>query len=212
MDELCRNGESLGLKLTPDRIAKFTLYLEEMRRWNKTYSLTAITDPAAIIRKHFLDSLNYVTALAKDGDILDFGSGPGLPGLPLAIVRPQNRFVLIDGRRKKTLFLEFMVRKLGLENVEINHLHLNRGNAREVFAQPFSHIVTRAVALLREVVPVADLLLKNRGTLVFSDARPDRNAIKSALENWPELKLEKLEKSLVPGRAPDIYLGSIRKM
>ena len=211
IDELCRNAGRLGLKLSAAQIDKFTLYLDELRRWNKTYSLTTITDPAAIIRKHFLDSLNYIAALNEPGDILDFGTGPGLPGLPLAIVRPQNRFVLIDGRRKKTLFLNFMVQKLGLENVEIIHLHLSQGNAREVFAQRFSHVVTRAVALLREVVPVADVLLQNRGTLVFSDARPDRNAIELELENWPELKLEKLEKSLLSGRAPDIYLGTIRK-
>ena len=211
IDDLIEGAGLLGFELSRQQIAQFTLYLEELQRWNKTYSLTTISEPSAIVHKHFLDSLNYVTGLVPDGEILDLGTGPGFPGLPLAIVLPQSKFVLVDGRRKKTLFLDFMSQKLSLENVEIIHLHLSAGNAREVFKQRFSAIVTRAVAVLREVVPVADCLLANRGVLIFSDAHPDQRAIESELKKWPKLRLEKIEKTKIPGRTADISLGIIRK-
>ncbi len=211
IDDLIKGADLLGFALSEKQIAQFKLYLEELRRWNKTYSLTTISDPLAIVHKHFLDSLNYATALIPEGEVLDLGTGPGFPGLPLAIVCPQSKFVLVDGRRKKTLFLDFMQQKLGLTNVEIIHLHLSSGNAREVFRQRFTAIVTRAVKVLREVVPVADCLLADRGVLVFSDAHPDKQTIESELEKWPELSLDKLEKTILPGRATDIYLGTIRK-
>ncbi|MCK5914684.1 MAG: 16S rRNA (guanine(527)-N(7))-methyltransferase RsmG [Deltaproteobacteria bacterium] len=210
-DELIRGAGLLGLDLTARQIEQFMVYLAELQRWNKTYNLTTISEPAAIIHKHFLDSLNYIKALDDCAEILDLGSGAGFPGLPLAIVRPQSKFVLVDGRRKKTLFLNYVVQKLGLKNVEIIHLHLSQGNAREIFKQPFSALVTRAVAVLREVVPVADSLLENRGVLIFSDAHPDRQMIEAGLEKWPELSLEKLEKTKLSGRSSDIYLGTIRK-
>lgn len=209
--DLIKGADLLGYDLSEKQVAQFTLYLEELQRWNKTYSLTTITEPSAIIHKHFLDSLNYVTALEVDGEILDLGTGPGFPGLPLAIICPQSKFVLVDGRRKKTLFLDFILQKLDLKNVEIIHLHLSPGNAREVFHQHFSAIVTRAVTVLREVVPVADCLLIDRGVLIFSDAHPDRQEIESELEKWPELNLEKLEKTIIPGRTAGVYLGTIRK-
>ncbi|MCK5681065.1 16S rRNA (guanine(527)-N(7))-methyltransferase RsmG [bacterium] len=211
IDELISGAALLGIDLSPGQIEQFRLYLEELQRWNKTYSLTTISDPLGIIHKHFLDSLNYVTELAPGAETLDLGTGPGFPGLPLAIVQPQNHFVLVDGRRKKTLFLDFVCQKLGLKNVEIIHLHLSQGNAREVFEQRFSVVVTRAVAVMRDVVPVADAVLQSRGTLLFSDAHPDRNAIELELKRWPELRLEKLKKTKLPGRAPVVYLGTIRK-
>ena len=211
IDDLIKGADLLGFVLSEKQIAQFKLYLEDLRRWNKTYSLTTISDPSAVVHKHFLDSLNYAAALISEGEVLDLGTGPGFPGLPLAIVCPQSKFVLVDGRRKKTLFLDFMLQKLGLTNVEIIHLHLSPGNAREVFKQQFTAIVTRAVTVLREVVPVADCLLADQGVLVFSDAHPDKRAITAELEKWPDLNLERLEKTILPGRAADIFLGTIRK-
>jgi 16S rRNA (guanine527-N7)-methyltransferase len=212
IDELISGADLLGFALSEQQVEQFTLYLQELQRWNKTYSLTTICEPAAIVHKHFLDSLNYNIPSVPAGEILDLGTGPGFPGLPLAIVRPQTQFVLVDARRKKTLFLNFVCQKLGLKNVEIIHLHLSRGNAREVFTQRFSVVVTRAVAVLREVVPVADILLKNRGVLLFSDANPDRCAIEAELKKWPDMNLEKLAKTNLSGRASDIYFGTIRKI
>ena len=126
-------------------------------------------------------------------------------------MQPQTKFVLVEARRKKTIFLTFVCRQLGLENVEIIHLHLSRGNAKTVFEHCFPVVITRAVSVLRDVVPVVSSLLAPHGRLLFTDAHPDRQEIERELEKWPDLFLEKLTRTRLPGRAPDLYLGTIKK-
>lgn len=210
-NELIAGARQLGLELTTRQIDQFALYLTELQRWNRTYSLTTITEPLEVVHKHFLDSLNYRVPLEDAQEILDLGSGPGFPGLPLAIVLPKRKFVLVDARQKKTIFLKFMTQKLGLKNVEIIHLHLDQGNAKTVFANLFPAIICRAVTVLRDVVPIASSLLAPDGRLVFTDAHPDRLALEKELKRWSDLFLAKLDKTKIPGRAPDLYCGTIRK-
>ena len=210
-EDLIAGARLLGLELTTRQVEQFAVYLRELKRWNKTYNLTTITEPLEVTGKHFLDSLNYLAALEGAEEVLDLGSGPGFPGLPLAIVLPQTKFVLVEARRKKTIFLTFISRQLGLENVEIIHLHLSPRNARTVFARRFPVFISRAVTILRDVVPVASSLLAADGCLLFSDAHPDRKEIERELGKWPGLFLEKLEKTTLSGRAPDLYIGTIRK-
>ncbi len=210
-DNLIAGARLLGLELTIRQVEQFTVYLNELKRWNKTYNLTTVTESFAVTSKHFLDSLNYLVALNGAEEVLDLGSGPGFPGLPLAIVLPQTKFVLVDARRKKTIFLAFASQQLGLKNVEIIHLHLSQGNAKTVFERCFPVIITRAVSILRDVVPVASSLLAPHGCLLFTDAHPDRHEIERELGKWPDLFLEKLEKTGLSGRAPELYIGTIRK-
>ncbi|MCK5540437.1 MAG: 16S rRNA (guanine(527)-N(7))-methyltransferase RsmG [Deltaproteobacteria bacterium] len=210
-EDLIAGARLLGLELTTRQVEQFAVYLHELKRWNKTYNLTTITEPLEVVSKHFLDSLNYLAPLDGVGEVLDLGSGPGFPGLPLAIVLPKTKFTLVEARRKKTIFLTFVSRQLNLENVEIIHLHLSRGNARTVFERYFPVIVSRAVTVLRDVVPVASDLLAADGCLLFTNAHPDRQEIEQELGKWPDLFLEKLEKTRLAGRAPDLYIGIIRK-
>lgn len=210
-EELIAGARLLGLELTTRQIEQFTVYLSQLKRWNKTYSLTTITEPLEVVNKHFLDSLNYLAPLEGAEEILDLGSGPGFPGLPLAIILPKAKFVLVESRRKKTIFLEFLCRQLGLKNVEVLHLHLSAGNARTVFENRFPVVVSRAVNILRDVVPVASSLLAAEGRLLFTDAHPDQQEIERELEKWPDLFFDKLEKARLSGRAPDLYIGTIRK-
>ncbi len=210
-EDLIAGARLLGLELTTRQMEQFAVYLRELKRWNKTYNLTTITEPLEVVGKHFLDSLNYLAPLDGAEEVLDLGSGPGFPGLPLAIVLPKTKFTLVEARRKKSIFLTFVSRQLNLENVEIIHLHLSRGNARTVFKRRFPVIVSRAVTILRDVVPVASSLLAADGCLLFTDAHPDRYEIELELGKWPDLFLEKLEKTKLPGRAPYLYLGIIRK-
>ncbi|MCD6532506.1 MAG: 16S rRNA (guanine(527)-N(7))-methyltransferase RsmG [Deltaproteobacteria bacterium] len=210
-EELISGARLLGLELTSQQIEQFAVYLRELKRWNKTYSLTTITEPLEVVHKHFLDSLNYLVLLEGAAEVLDLGSGPGFPGLPLAIVLPKVKFILVEARRKKTIFLTFICQQLGLENVEIIHLHLSPENAKTSFENRFPVIVSRAVTILRDVVPVAASLLAVDGRLLFTDAHPDRQEIERELKKWPELFFEKLDKTRLPGRAPDLYIGTIGK-
>src|SRR5262249_5787949 len=93
---------------------QFLLYRRELLDWNTRVNLTAITDPADVLLKHFLDSLSLLMVYDRPRPrMLDVGTGPGFPGLALKIVRPQWRVTLLEATNKKVLFLRHMVEVLG---------------------------------------------------------------------------------------------------
>ncbi len=108
------------MKIKPGQGTITTLirYLELMLKWNKVYNLTAIREPERMVSHHLLDSAAILPHL-PDEEILDVGTGPGLPGIPLAILRPATRITLLDTNQKKTAFLRQAVGDLGLRNVEV---------------------------------------------------------------------------------------------
>ena len=88
-----------------------------LNKWNKTYNLTSVRDPQEMLVKHILDSL-VVSPYLQGDRFIDVGTGPGLPGLPLAIINPDKHFVLLDSLGKRISFIRHAVRELGLTNVE----------------------------------------------------------------------------------------------
>lgn len=107
--------DALGLSLSPD---PFLEYLELLQKWNHAYNLTAIRTPIEMIQRHLLDSLAIVPWI-KGPRILDVGTGPGLPGIPLALANPKWQITLLDSNGKKTRFLQEAKRCLSLNQVEI---------------------------------------------------------------------------------------------
>src|ERR1700677_5110593 len=103
----------------PNILPKLSAYLELLLKWNARTNLTAIRDPEEIIRRHFGENLFAGLHLASEADtLLDFGSGAGFPGLPIAILRPEITVTLAESQNKKSTFLREAVRTLGLK-VEI---------------------------------------------------------------------------------------------
>ncbi|MEY2342261.1 16S rRNA (guanine(527)-N(7))-methyltransferase RsmG [Acidithiobacillus sp. IBUN Pt1247-S3] len=99
---------------------RLLLYLTELMRWNQTHNLSAVRDPVAAINRHLLDSLALLSFLPVDRPVYDIGSGAGLPGIPLAIARPQQRFVLVEPAGKRVAFLRHVLALLGLaEQVQV---------------------------------------------------------------------------------------------
>ncbi len=133
-------------------------YIQLLIEWNKVYNLTAIKKPEEILIKHILDSLS-ISIYLKGDSILDVGTGAGLPGIPLAIVNPDKRFVLLDSNSKKTRFLYHVKQQLSLDNIEIVT------NRVEAFTtnDGFDNIVTRAYATLKEFTGSTQHLLKEQG-------------------------------------------------
>ena len=93
-------------------------YLALLHRWNGTYNLTAIRDPREMLTKHLLDSLA-MARFVDEGRLADLGTGPGLPGIPLAIARPRLQVALVESNGKKARFLREAVRTLGLANARV---------------------------------------------------------------------------------------------
>lgn len=157
MEQLARSLRHLGIALTESERALFRLYYQELVEWNQRFNLTAITDYEGVQVRHFADSLSCLLALPRaalqaGARLIDVGTGAGFPGLPLKILCPGLRLVLLEATRKKTEFLEHLVRRLGLQDVQVVW-----GRAEEIGQQPahreqYDWAVARAVAELPTLV------------------------------------------------------------
>lgn len=117
--EKMKNFSILGAgDFSEEQLEKFVQYVYLLNKWNKAYNLTAVRDPEEMLVKHILDSLAVGKFLEGDR-FIDVGTGPGLPGIPLAIMFPEKHFVLLDSLGKRIQFLRTVLRELGLTNVTL---------------------------------------------------------------------------------------------
>jgi 16S rRNA (guanine527-N7)-methyltransferase len=142
---------------------KLGAFLRLLAKWNRTYNLTAIREPEQMVTHHVLDALSVLPHLpARAGlRVLDVGSGPGVPGIPLALARPDAQFVLIDSSQKKAAFLQQAVIELGLANVEVVH----ERSEDYAPAAPFDVVISRAFADLADFAAAAGRHLAPGGRL-----------------------------------------------
>ncbi|WCH22824.1 16S rRNA (guanine(527)-N(7))-methyltransferase RsmG [Aeromonas salmonicida] len=105
-----------GIVITDTQKTQLVQLVELLHKWNKAYNLTSVRDPDAMLVKHILDSL-VVSAHLHGERFIDVGTGPGLPGLPLAIINPDKQFVLLDSLGKRINFIRQVIQELGLTNV-----------------------------------------------------------------------------------------------
>lgn len=154
MKELIAGAGKLGIEFSARQIRQFELYYKELIEWNEKINLTAITECSAVQVKHFLDSLTVILALSEeevaspDFSIVDVGAGGGFPGLPLKILLPQPKLVLVEPTTKKVAFLRHIARKLELENVEVLNSRAEDAARLPLYREQFSLVLSRAVALL----------------------------------------------------------------
>ena len=159
-------------------------YLALLARWNATYNLTAIRDPREMVGKHLLDSLAmhpHVDAIAAaGGSLADLGTGPGRPGIPLAIAIPALRVTLVESNGKKVRFLREAVRKLGLMNVEVVESRI------EAFDAPgrFDAITARALATLPLILELGGHLLRPGGVLLAMKGVVPEDEIAALPAGW----------------------------
>jgi 16S rRNA (guanine527-N7)-methyltransferase len=168
-DRLTRDAALLGVPLGEPDARRLLLLLEELAHWNKSFNLTAITAPEAMITHHLLDSLSIHPDLAGQ-EIADVGTGAGFPGLPLAVVNPQRRFTLIDGSAKKIRFVTNTAARMGLDNVTAVHAR------SETFmpGAPLDLVITRALAPLPRLVQmVQPMCAPGTHILAMKGRRPE---------------------------------------
>jgi len=151
--------KQLGLEATPEVQQKMLNYLALLQKWNKVYSLTSIRKPEQMVSIHLLDSLAVLPYLWP-GRWLDVGSGAGLPGLVLALMRPEWSFTLLDSNSKKTSFVQQAVIELGLQNVSVCCARVEEWRPEN----KFDGIISRAFAEVAEFTGLTrHLLLQNGG-------------------------------------------------
>ena len=147
MQELKQSAKAFGLALSDHQLNQFEAYWDYLQDRNQVMNLTAITDRAEVMEKHFLDSLAPAAVADFDGkSLIDIGTGAGFPGLPLKIAVPNLRLTLLDSLHKRIHFLEALCRRLQIEDVNCIH-----GRAEEWVNTPdcregFDYAASRAVA------------------------------------------------------------------
>ncbi|MEJ0099867.1 MAG: 16S rRNA (guanine(527)-N(7))-methyltransferase RsmG [Pseudomonadota bacterium] len=139
---LAAGAHVLGVELDAGQLAQFGKLVEQLLKWNKAYSLTAITQPEEILTHHLLDSLAAQPDLLGK-TIADVGTGAGFPGLPLAIANPDRHFTLIDAVDKKLRFIDHAARELGLANLRTRHARVE-----QITGAAFDSVIARAFAPL----------------------------------------------------------------
>ncbi|MGB0444508.1 MAG: 16S rRNA (guanine(527)-N(7))-methyltransferase RsmG [Porticoccaceae bacterium] len=162
--------QQLKLDCSSQQLEKLLQYLELLQRWNKAFNLTAIRDPLQMVRLHLLDSLAIHPYIQGVKSIIDVGTGPGLPGIPLAILNPQVNFTLLDSNGKKTRFLFQAINELKLPNAsEINHrVEAYKPN------QLFDAVISRAFSSISDMLNQCDHLISDQGCfLAMKGKKPD---------------------------------------
>ena len=158
---------ALDITLAAEAQHKLLAFRDLLLKWNKTYNLTALRDPAQAISHHLLDSLAILPHVSA-GNLLDVGSGGGLPGIPLAIARPDLSVSMVDTVQKKTTFLQQAVIELALKNVTVHHARVE-----EMHGQ-YAQISSRAFAEIGLFISLTRHLLAPNGRwLAMKGVRPD---------------------------------------
>ena len=175
-EEFTKELNILGINITSIQLEKLELYKEFLIEYNKHTNLTAIKEEQGIYLKHFYDSLTISEYIKEGQKVLDIGTGAGFPGMVLAIMHKNTKFVLLDSNNKKIKFLTELKEKLQLDNVELIYDRAERYVKNHV--EEFDMVTSRAVSDLRILTELSLPALKVKGLFI-----PLKGTLDSELEN-----------------------------
>ena len=193
--ELLRKGlDEAGISCSESQVSAFMVFLKELKKWNRTYNLSALKTDKDIIIKHFIDSLLYLKAVPdRPLRIADVGAGAGFPGIPIKIVRPEVNMTLIEPTGKKASFQRHMIRVLGLSGINVMEMRVEEIGKDEA---PFDIIVSRATFSLEEFLKMAcpyinedGLLIVSKGPKVLEELKEGASSVRNAVKELLELRL-----------------------
>lgn len=168
-------SDAVGIALNTEQIARFDAYRDLLLAWNERINLTAVTDPAEVDRRLFLDSLLLLPALdaaldvigSAPGLMIDIGSGAGFPGLPIKIMRPDLEIALVEATGKKVAFLDACIAELGLARITTIHGRAEDLGHDPAFRGRFDVVTARAVASLPALLELGMPFLQTGGRALF---------------------------------------------
>lgn len=164
---------AMGIAVTPGQQQQLLDYLALLHKWNKVYNLTAVREPGQMVSNHLLDSLAVLPYLWPQR-WLDVGCGGGLPGIVLAVMRPEWSFTLLDSNSKKTGFVQQAAIELGLRNVQVHCGRVEQWQPEE----KFDGIISRAFAEAADLVKLTQHLLKQDGKWAAMKGAPEQELAK----------------------------------
>lgn len=206
-NELSRGISALGLEVAPQNQQRLLQYLALIVKWNQVHNLTAVREPEKMLTQHLLDSLAVVPHISGPPGlrVADIGSGAGLPGIPLALARPDWAVVLVESNHKKAAFLQQARIELKLENIEVVTERVEHYRP----AGSFDTVISRAFSDLAEFVTLAGHLGGEQGKLAaMKGIYPHEE-----LAQLPaQFAVEKIVPVAVPGLAAERHLVLVKRI
>lgn len=181
--------KELKINLSSETQTKLLLFLEELSAFAEPLGLTSLKTPKDLVVKHLFDSLIILDFLPENGPVLDLGTGGGLPGMVIKIVRPEQEVWLVDARKRPVSFLHYVVGKLGLKRVKI--LQTTVGKDDPLPRKYFAAVVSRAVCSLDKLWELSRPLLQETGFLLAMKGPRVREEIEILNKKFPALRLKR---------------------
>jgi len=203
-DILMQGSESLSLTLTEQQAEKLVGYVERIDKWNKAYNLTSVREPEQMMVKHILDSIA-VAPFIDGKTIIDVGTGPGLPGIPLSVMLPDSSFTLLDSLGKRVRFMKQCAFELGLNNVTPVHSRVEDHKPD----QPYDIVLSRAFASLKDMLHWCEHLVDSSGVFVALKGQFPQSEIDEVSDHF---RIESVKALLVPELEGERHLVNIRKV
>ncbi len=198
---LLAGADGLAVQLDAHQVDQLLAYHAGLCKWNRAYNLTAVRDPMAMIRRHLLDSLAIVPFLPA-GSLLDVGTGAGLPGVVVAIVRPDIAVTCLDSNGKKIRFIRQMILELGLKQVATT-----QARVESFSAEPFNAITSRAFATLADMVEWSRHLLAEHGQFLAMKGQYPEAELADLPADIDVLAVQQLHVPGLPGERHLVRLG-----
>lgn len=202
LNKLSRLLDEAGISLTDHQKNHLVAYVGMLDKWNKAYNLTSVRDPAEMIVRHILDSI-VVAPYLQGQRFIDVGTGPGLPGIPLAIVLPDAHFTLLDSLGKRVRFLRQVQHELKLENITPVQSRVEAYPSEP----PFDGVISRAFASLSDMVSWCRHLPGDKGRFYALKGQLPEDVIASLPNNF---SVESVEKLRVPQLEGERHLVIIK--
>ncbi|MBE0439013.1 MAG: 16S rRNA (guanine(527)-N(7))-methyltransferase RsmG [Gammaproteobacteria bacterium] len=161
LEQLDQGCKALTLSLNDEQLHQLLAYVALLVKWNKVYNLTSVRDADQMISRHILDSLAIEPYLTGES-LLDVGTGAGLPGIPIAIVRPDIAVTLLDTNSKKTRFLQQAKAELALTNITVVHARVEQAQLPK-----FAMITARAFATIEDIIDLTGRHCDDAGCLLL---------------------------------------------
>lgn len=188
---LREGAHQLGVQLPRGAEARLLAYLRLLEKWNRAYNLTAVRDLDDMVTRHLLDSLA-IAPHVRGPQVLDIGTGAGLPGIPLAIALPQLDFTLLDSNSKKTRFVIQAAAELGLTNVRVVHARVEDYRPRE----PYATLIARAFASIPAMLAACAHLCAPGGRILAMKGKFPEEELAALPAGWRVAAVERLA---IPG-------------
>lgn len=182
---LYKKTKQIGIELTEEQLEKFYLYMNILLEWNEKINLTAITNEEEIILKHFVDSLTINKYIEDSKSLIDVGTGAGFPGIPIKILREDLKVTLLDSLNKRINFLNEVIEKLDLKNIECIHGRAEEFGKNKNYREKYDFATSRAVANMSTLseylipfVKVGGKVLAMKGDKAEEELEEAKKAIK----------------------------------